>query len=231
MSEKSASRQFRNIDLAAVKEEVKAIDSLDKIVLPRAVQIGREVAEQIHNDDLTNLLNKKTWRKKLDEALQQKGDKAVLFIDLTNFKRINDEDPGKHEAGDVVLRKVASVLRESFRLSDNDMMAHERHYEPTNEVGRIGGDEFAVLLDLTPRQEEWENKEPSERMRAVIHRLNDQFEQLKTENPLLAQYGFDVAIGGAVWEPGMDAATLLTQADHAMSVAKAEQHESNGRYR
>lgn len=203
---------------------------LERFEMPQAAEAARRLAEEIHNDDLTGLLNKKTWRGKLEEALRQKGDRAVLFIDLTNFKRINDESPERHEAGDQVLRKVASVLRKSFRLSVSDELAHERRYHMNGEAGRIGGDEFAVLLDLTPRSEEWAGKEPAERMQVVIDRLQEDFASLKSENPLLVQYNFDVAVGGAVWEEGMDASTLLQNADHAMYQNKSVQHEA-GKYR
>jgi diguanylate cyclase (GGDEF)-like protein len=203
----------------------------DRFLLHNSVEAARRLAEDIHYDELTGVLNKKTWRQKLEQSLAEGGEKAVIFIDLTNFKKINDYAPDKHEDGNRVLWKVATVLKESFRVSSNDQLAHERHYEPHGEAGRLGGDEFAVLLDLAPKTEEWQGKTVEERMHAVLDRLNTDFARIKRESPLLSQYGFDVAIGGAVWEPGMDATTLLTNADHAMQANKTQQHEAHGKYR
>jgi diguanylate cyclase (GGDEF)-like protein len=88
------------------------------------------------HDPLTNLINRRAFDKQLDNSIvkaQRSGLKlAVLFIDLDEFKHINDTYG--HDVGDAVLVEVANRLSDSIRVSDF--------------VGRLGGDEFVVCLDL-----------------------------------------------------------------------------------
>ncbi|SEL49660.1 PAS domain S-box-containing protein/diguanylate cyclase (GGDEF) domain-containing protein [Roseateles sp. YR242] len=85
-----------------------------------------------HHDPLTGLLNRTTFMERLRERLTPGGDRAaLLFIDLDNFKRVNDSLG--HLEGDQVLRTVAERLRGGLRASDL--------------VARFGGDEFVVLLE------------------------------------------------------------------------------------
>jgi diguanylate cyclase (GGDEF)-like protein/PAS domain S-box-containing protein len=92
----------------------------------------RDLAE---HDSLTGLLNRRRFDEELDEALvrlrRRRGAAALLLLDLDHFKLVNDTHG--HKTGDDVLVAVASVLRKRLRAADV--------------IGRIGGDEFAVLLD------------------------------------------------------------------------------------
>ena len=93
-----------------------------------------------HSDPLTGLANRTLFYMKFNQSIKQanrhKKLLAVLFIDLDNFKKINDSHG--HEAGDIVLKTVAQRLRDNSR--DIDL------------VSRIGGDEFILLLyDCTSR--------------------------------------------------------------------------------
>lgn len=84
-------------------------------------------------DMLTQLANRRIWRDGLERAMTQAGEDAPLclvFIDLDHFKRVNDELG--HLAGDEVLRCVAQVIRDSVA--------------PDWLAGRLGGEEFAVVL-------------------------------------------------------------------------------------
>lgn len=88
------------------------------------------------HDPLTNLMNRRAFDKQLEHSIvkaKRSGHKlAILFIDLDDFKDINDNHG--HDAGDFILIKVAERLLDSVRESDI--------------VGRLGGDEFVVCLDL-----------------------------------------------------------------------------------
>lgn len=105
---------------------------------------GRDISERIHtlrqlaqkanHDDLTGLSNRNLFMDRLNQAFNQasrRNDRfAVLYIDLDNFKEINDIQG--HAAGDEILRAVATRLRQSVREVDT--------------VARLGGDEFALIL-------------------------------------------------------------------------------------
>ncbi|RLE22176.1 MAG: hypothetical protein DRJ65_14460 [Acidobacteria bacterium] len=97
---------------------------------------------QALHDGLTGLANRSLFLNRLDLALsrrRQQGKKvAVLFVDLDNFKRINDSLG--HAAGDEMLIQVSGRLKESTRAGDT--------------VARLGGDEFGVVIeDLESRDE------------------------------------------------------------------------------
>ncbi len=95
-------------------------------------------AEQLkvlaHHDALTGLPNRNLFGDRLGLAIAQakrlKGEFAILYLDLDNFKPINDTLG--HDVGDVVLQEVGRRLKESVRETDT--------------IARIGGDEFAVIL-------------------------------------------------------------------------------------
>ncbi|MEQ1788733.1 MAG: EAL domain-containing protein, partial [Acidimicrobiales bacterium] len=92
-----------------------------------------ELQFQAFHDPLTLLANRALFRDRLDHALQQRRDEpvSVLFVDLDDFKTVNDSLG--HDAGDRLLASVAERLRACVRLGDT--------------VARIGGDEFAILVE------------------------------------------------------------------------------------
>ncbi|WEN15066.1 GGDEF domain-containing protein [Rhodanobacter sp. AS-Z3] len=94
-----------------------------------------EIANLSNHDALTTLPNLRLARDRLnmacDRATRNKRRTALLFIDLDNFKDINDACG--HDAGDYVLKRVAERLCNCIRLVDT--------------VARLGGDEFLVILD------------------------------------------------------------------------------------
>lgn len=89
-----------------------------------------QVSHQAHHDILTGLPNRKVFFEQLGEGRGDAVGRSVLFVDLDDFKDVNDGLG--HEAGDDLLRAVADRLRRAVR--DGDVVA------------RIGGDEFAVLV-------------------------------------------------------------------------------------
>lgn len=86
-----------------------------------------------YRDSLTGILNREGMEHRAEEIMREynpKNNTALLMVDLDDFKQINDRMG--HQTGDLVLQQVAAILRDSFREVDA--------------VGRIGGDEFMVLL-------------------------------------------------------------------------------------
>jgi diguanylate cyclase (GGDEF)-like protein len=98
-------------------------------------QKQQELDRLASHDSLTGLHNRRVFLDRLDHALahakRNQGRLALLFIDLNNFKHINDKLG--HAAGDAVLCTLAQRLRQLVREADT--------------VARMGGDEFIILLD------------------------------------------------------------------------------------
>ena len=96
--------------------------------------LTRQMSYQASHDALTGLVNRREFERRLQEALEAAhagGQRAVLcYLDLDRFKAVNDECG--HVAGDSMLREVAALIKDAVRDSDT--------------VGRLGGDEFGVLL-------------------------------------------------------------------------------------
>ena len=117
---------------------------------------------------------------------------SCSFIDLDNFKRVNDRYGHLH--GSRVLANIATVVRAAIRREDT--------------LGRYGGDEFVVLL---PDTDEAAALELSERLRSTIARTMINL----PHDPI------DASIGVAQWRPGSPVNALLSAADEALLAAKA----------
>ncbi len=96
--------------------------------------LTRQMSYQASHDALTGLVNRREFERRLQESLEAAhagGQRAVLcYLDLDRFKAVNDECG--HVAGDSMLREVAALIKDAVRDSDT--------------VGRLGGDEFGILL-------------------------------------------------------------------------------------
>jgi diguanylate cyclase (GGDEF)-like protein/PAS domain S-box-containing protein len=121
------------------------VDSIRGITLNiRDISDATRLHDQLHtlafHDSLTLLANRSLFTDRVHQALKHIADDmtpAVLFIDLDNFKTVNDSLG--HGAGDQLLRAFAHRLVQSTRAGDT--------------VARLGGDEFAVLIDHAPGDE------------------------------------------------------------------------------
>ena len=96
--------------------------------------LTRQISYQAAHDALTGLVNRREFERRLQESVEsaRRGDAnhVLCYLDLDRFKAINDSSG--HQAGDGLLREIAKVLRTGVRDSDT--------------VGRLGGDEFGMLL-------------------------------------------------------------------------------------
>jgi len=94
-----------------------------------------------NTDELTSLLNRRALEERLGAELARSTrhelDTTIILLDLDNFKLVNDS--GGHAAGDELLRAVGRLLKEQCRQPDV--------------VGRLGGDEFLVMLPMTSPRE------------------------------------------------------------------------------
>ena len=158
--------------------------------------LEQKLTFQAFHDPLTRLANRSLFRERVEHALErrQSGDTAVLFIDLDNFKTINDSLG--HAAGDHVLVETAHRLRSALRAEDT--------------AARLGGDEFGVLIedaDVTA------SARVAERIRIA---LGVPFWLMGQEVYITA------SIGIATREPGDTATELLRNADVAMYTAKTK---------
>lgn len=156
------------------------------------------LADMANNDPLTQLPNRRWLMNFLPAAIRRadrgRGTLALMFIDLDNFKKVNDTLG--HAVGDELLVQAASRIRESVRASDH--------------VIRLGGDEFTVLL---------ENADSCEAIAriadTIIARLSEPYSMLRA-------VAVSASIGISVFpENGSDADTLIQHADVAMYTAKS----------
>ena len=173
-------------------------------------QIGQQLAELEHrrselehlarHDALTGLPNRALFDDRMAVALasarRDDGGLALLFVDIDDFKPINDRLG--HVVGDRVLEGVAARIRQSIRESDT--------------AARIGGDEFVVLLPGIASAED--ARVVADKIRAAIDRpfMIDGGELAVSVSMGLAHYPDD----------GADATTLARHADTAMYRDKAE---------
>ena len=150
------------------------------------------------HDPLTGLPTRALFsdrvRQKLVDASRRGGHVAMVFLDLDHFKQITDSQG--HAAGDLLLQQVATRIRESVRTSDT--------------VGRIGGDEFVVLLgDLSDADSGLRIAEKIKFSFAQPFRINDR------------ELAVSCSMGIALYPgDGDDEATLTKSADQAMYRAK-----------
>uniref|UniRef100_UPI003F4ACFA3 putative bifunctional diguanylate cyclase/phosphodiesterase n=1 Tax=Sedimenticola selenatireducens TaxID=191960 RepID=UPI003F4ACFA3 len=153
-----------------------------------------------HHDALTDLPNRLLLNERLDQAIKhaERHDTllAVIFLDLDNFKHINDSLG--HPVGDQLLQEVARKLLLATRQDDT--------------VARIGGDEFVLLLEDIGKPE---NAGIAAQKLAAVFAEPFQLEQQAIR--ITASLGICICP-----QDGKDSATLLRNADSAMYRAKEE---------
>ena len=180
----------------------RAINRNEVVGLLQQLSLMDQGARQLFylatHDRLTGLANRWLLEERLAHAVARSrrgsGHGALLFIDLDDFKSVNDRHG--HEVGDRMLVLAAERLQRMVRASDT--------------VARWGGDEFAVLLEGVERHEQAHAKG-----RDLVEHLAQPSERLPMVGPLRASVGVALFPGD-----GEDAATLMAKADRRMYRAK-----------
>ncbi len=189
------------IRMSAVKETSGEISNYVAII--NDITDFKQNLEQLEYlakyDSLTQLPNRHMFLARTSQAIevvrrQEGGPIALLLVDLDNFKDVNDA--AGHDAGDELLKEIASRMRRCVRRHDD--------------LGRLGGDEFTVLLaDIKDAREA----------------ANTAQRILRALSAPVAVRGQEVFVSGSVGisvypDDGADAMTLLRSADAAMYLAK-----------
>lgn len=167
-------------------------------VLKSTIRRSVALESRMRRDPLTNLLNRAqfdTTMRRLSERAEQC---ALAIIDIDHFKNVNDTYG--HPVGDQVICQLAKVLEDGVRSTDF--------------VGRMGGEEFALLMPACS----------TESALAVINRLRERFAELV----MFSGDGieFSCTFSGGMTELGLDAAGAYKEADAALYESK-----KNGRNR
>ena len=197
---KNGSTVWVEITVAGLYDEAGIFGGI--LGVSRDVTERKKILEQLafmaQHDALTGLANRALFADRLDRALslakREKRNLALLFIDLDKFKPINDHYG--HAVGDLMLMEAARRMNASVRTSDT--------------VGRIGGDEFVVLL---PGQI---GAQGASVVATKIHQALKEPYLIEGRNLLISS-----TIGIALYpEHGTDAIQLMASADYAMYEAK-----------
>jgi diguanylate cyclase (GGDEF)-like protein/PAS domain S-box-containing protein len=186
------------IDLSSVSlsEDITFWTMADITVMKQAQMQIEHIA---FHDALTGLPNRLLLADRLRQAAVAAARSGTLvatcYLDLDGFKQINDSHG--HDVGDALLVEISRRLQESLRTNDT--------------AGRMGGDEFVVVLTLLLHEAE---------VRPILERLI-----AILQSPALLANGLTVSVGASIGvslspQDGTDASALLTKADQAMLRAK-----------
>ena len=136
-------------------------------------QLLKQTFELSIKDPLTGLYNRHYLKdyamKACSRAKRHQGNLVLIFIDLDNFKHVNDTFG--HEAGDEVLKKVSEIFREIFREYDI--------------IVRYGGDEFIILIE--------DMKYDKESIKNLLDKMVERIEENLKKFNISASYGIAVA--------------------------------------
>ena len=150
-----------------------------------------ELRQHVNTDPLTGLYNRRGMQLFLKEVVSLRRDFAVLAIDIDFFKNINDSYG--HNQGDVVLKTLASFMKNNFR--DEDICC------------RVGGEEFIVLMTTSDPKVAYN---AAERLRKTIESSN-----INSIGPIT------ISIGIAFWpKHSHDVTEVFKMADNKLYQAK-----------
>jgi diguanylate cyclase (GGDEF)-like protein len=187
-------QQETTIQRMALETERERLNS----EIARRGMLEKELRQQATTDALTGLLNRRAFMERFTNELsrgQRHGPMPTLIIlDIDHFKKINDHYG--HPAGDAVLVHLAQLLRASLRTVDL--------------VGRIGGEEFALVLIETD----------GNAAAPVIERLLERIRKTKVHLPDGETIQFTSSVGSTEVQWGDVVDTAIQRADEALYAAK-----------
>jgi diguanylate cyclase (GGDEF)-like protein/PAS domain S-box-containing protein len=198
----NGAERFVEISVTPLRFDGKEISGLVLVLHDTSELRGltRQMTYQASHDALTGLVNRREFERRLqeatDSALTSDIGHALCYLDLDHFKVVNDTCG--HTAGDNMLREIASLIKDAVRDSDT--------------VGRIGGDEFALLLVGCPLEKARQIADN------VVRSVND-FRFVWKDKI------FSVGVSIGLVEIGRDSGTIediMNAADSACYVAKKQ---------
>ena len=155
----------------------------------------RKLEELANEDPLTGVANRRAFNQVADTELNRSrrfgSPFSIVYIDIDNFKAVNDSRG--HNAGDAVLKKIATALRQNCRNIDT--------------VARLGGDEFAILLPETNVED---TKKTVKRMKKLLNKF-------ATDNQGAATFSIGIV---AFSEPPTSTEEMIGIADKSMYFVK-----------
>lgn len=196
-----AKDQRRNIMLAVLGLTLAGLASIGMLVYAdarRSQGLTRDLAYLASHDDLTGLMNRPQFERRLADLLEatrkDRSTHGLMFLDLDQFKIVNDTCG--HQAGDELLRQLGELLRTALRGSDT--------------LSRLGGDEFGVLVYHCPPQ----------RTAAIADKLLQVVSEFRfVWNQRSFEIGVSIGVV-AVHEGSESVAALMSAADLACYSAK-----------
>lgn len=182
---------------ADYRREVRRIEKLVRISDSYQAML-RELTDRLRtlstHDDLTGLLNRRSLREQLLEAIAGASAFGVAFVDVDHFKAVNDQ--WGHLAGDIVLSRLAEAI--VARLGRVDC------------CGRWGGEEFLILLA----------GRSAAAMTQIAEQLREDVADIRHAGREGATFTVTISLGLTVYRPGESLETLLSRADAALYQAK-----------
>jgi len=169
----------------------------------QAKQYEKEIKYIVQHDSLTGLPNRMLLSDRLKSSLTRAKQfnhvGAILYIDLDNFKNINDSQG--HKVGDKLIKKIATTIK--------------KRIHPGDTIARLGGDEFVIELPELNLNYAMAEKQALDVCELIINQL---------KKPILIddkQYNITVSVGMVIYpRDGERQSTLLQRADTAMNEAK-----------